>query len=70
MDKIVHDRNMLKERQKREIDKITREQTSWQDKSRLLKNLYSKYDNKSSYGDDDALDLMSKVNLARANLIL
>jgi hypothetical protein len=42
----------------------------WIEKSRVLKDMYSRYDSKSRFGDEDALDLMSKANLARADVIL
>lgn len=43
---------------------------NWLEKSQVLKDLYSKYGSSSRYGNEDALDLMSKANLARANVIL
>ena len=40
------------------------------EKSRVLKDLVFKYEGKSKFGDDGALDLMSRATIARANILL
>jgi len=67
--KIDQSRAELKEWQLREIDKVSREDMSKIEKSRVLKDLVRKYGSKDKYGED-VLDLMSKATLARANVLL
>ena len=40
------------------------------EKSRMLKGISSRLQDKSKYGDDNALDMMSKATLARADIFL
>jgi len=40
------------------------------ERSRMLKGLSSRYEGRSRFGDDDALDLMSRATIARANTLL
>ena len=69
-DRINHSKSYLKNIHKQEIDKVRSEHCDPIEKSRVLKGISHRFEDKSKYGDDDALDLMSKATLARANVLL
>ena len=63
-------REDIKELHKKEIDKVSGQKINKMEKSRVMKDLVFKYEGKSKFGDDGALDLMSRATIARANILL